>query len=57
MMCYLIVEASGYELPCVLLNTISDVARWLGVPYSTASDAVYNNSVVSKKYKIERVCI
>lgn len=54
---YMICEAFSAELPLAVLESIREVANWLSVPYSTASDAIYNHSVVRGAYRVEVVRI
>lgn len=54
---YLIVDTSIYQLPLAVCDSIKECADWLDIPYSTASDAIYNKSIIRKKYVIERVFI
>lgn len=52
---YVVYLASDvYELPCAVLDTIHDVARWLDVDYCCAYRSLARGSV-TKGYKIEYV--
>lgn len=52
---YVVYLASDfYELPCAVLDSVRDVARWLDVDYWCAYRSLARGSV-TKGYKIEYV--